>query len=408
MTRARRSPADPTGAADDRFLIACALANTGGVIAYLPLLALILPMRVEAIAGATRIGALTAIAVIGLVVASIANVAFGWLSDRAVARGGTRRRGIMTGLVLLALAYAAVAAADGIAALTVAVAAVQVAVNAVLAPTFALFADEVPDARKGTLGGLIAWAQPVASGLAALLVAAALPSDAVRLALVSLAAILCFVPLLLVRGDGAAAPGTVAEQQATIHGRGLAAATAARLLVQVAGSVVALYLLYYLESIASGMSTARVAARAGSLMTAATLVPLPLALAAGRWSDRTGRRRPFLLAGAILAAAALVVMAVADGWMMAAASYVVFTSATAVFLSLNAGVALQLLPDPRHRGRDMGLFNLANTVPAFVGPGFAWWLATPHDFSALLLVVGAITAAGGLTVLAIPEQRRRG
>jgi hypothetical protein len=62
---------------------------------------------------------------------------------------------------------------------------------------------------------------------------------------------------------------------------------------------------------------------------------------------------------------------------------------------------MQLLPSAAHRGRDLGLLNLANTLPSLVGPALTWWLATPEDFDTVILTVAALTLAGGLTIMAV-------
>ena len=76
-----------------------------------------------------------------------------------------------------------------------------------------------------------------------------------------------------------------------------------------------------------------------------------------------------------------------------------------MFLALHAAFAMQLLPTPAHRGRDLGLLNLTNTLPALLGPLLAWMLATPRDFSAVLLVLAALTLAGGLAMLGVRSRR---
>ena len=48
---------------------------------------------------------------------------------------------------------------------------------------------------------------------------------------------------------------------------------------------------------------------------------------------------------------------------------------------------MQLLPNPHHRGRDLGLLNLANTLPSLLGPPLAWVFATPHDFVGVMLAL---------------------
>lgn len=379
------------------FLLVYALAYAGGVIGYLPLLSLLLPLRVEAVAGDARLGVLTATVIPGALSASAANIAFGWLSDR----NGSRRAWIAGGLALLGAAYAGVAVAASPVALVVAVVGFQAAVNALLAPLLALMAEEIPDAQKGVAGGLLAFGNPIASALSAVLIGWGSLGEAGRLALVPLAAALCVVPLLLTRAQPAE---TTTDIPPAILRRDLALAWAARLLVQVAGNVLSLYLLYYFESIAAEPPR-QLAARVGHLLTIAYLLPLPLAVLAGRLSDRTGRRKPFLLGAAGVAALGLAGMAVARDWSGGAAAFAIYAIGSSVFLALQAAFAMQLLPDPRHRGRDLGLLNLANTLPALLGPLLAWQLATPRDFAPLMLVLAALTLGGGALILVARGRR---
>ncbi len=98
-------------------------------------------------------------------------------------------------------------------------------------------------------------------------------------------------------------------------------------------------------------------------------------------------------------------MAVADDFTSGAAAFCVYATGESVFLALHAGFAMQLLPDSRHRGRDLGLLNLTNTLPALLGPTLTWALATPTDYDAVMLVLAALTLCGGLTILAARRRR---
>ncbi|MBB5714399.1 MFS transporter [Sphingomonas aerophila] len=386
-------------------LILFALAYAGGVIGYLPLLTLLLPVKVEALAGDARLDVLTAIVISGAIVASASNILWGWLSDRSVARGQGRRGWLIGGVAGTALAYAGIAAAATPAQVIAAVILFQVAVNAALAPLIAMMADEVPDAQKGTLGGLLAFANPVAAGLSAGLVATPALGETGRLLLVPLAMIACVVPLLALLP-----PSTPidAEDERPLPGRtrDMAVAWAARLLVQVAGNVLFLYLLYYFESIAADLPRTELQTRTGHLLTLSYLLPLPVALIAGRLSDRSGRRRPVLLAAAAAAALGLCGMAAAASWIEGALAFTTYAVGSAVFLALHSAYAMQLLPSVRHRGRDLGLLNLTNTLPALAGPLLTWWLASPRDFEKLMLLLAALTLAGGLTLLAARPASR--
>ncbi len=406
---ARRPALLNTAQATDRsstgFLLILALAYIGGVVGYLPLLTLLLPVRIDAVAGAGRLGVLAAIVVLGGVSASLSNIAFGWLSDRSVTRGGGRRAWVGTGVAATALSYAAITMATSPTGVILSISAFQVAVNALLAPMLAIMADEVPDAQKGMAGGLLAMANPVASALAAALMAAAALTDAARLAIILIVVVACTFPLLCTRAQPVEPDGSHTVPMKAVLDRDLALAWTARLFVQIAGSALFVYLLYYLESIAPTIAPVTIAARMGTVMIVAYTVPLPVAVLVGRFADRSGRTKPFLFAAAIVAAAGLVGMAVAHDFTSGAVAFCIYTAGASVFLALHASFAMQLLPDPRHRGRDLGVLNLTNTLPGLLGPALTWTLATPRDFHVVMLVLAALTLCGGLIILAARGRR---
>lgn len=385
-------------------LAAFALANAGGVIAYLPLLTLLLPIKVEALAGEARIGVFTATVCAGAVAASLSNILFGWLSDRSVRRGGGRRRWMVGGVVATATSYAVIAAAATPAALLGSIVLFQIAVNALLAPMMALLAEEVPDADKGTAGGLIALGSPIASGMSALLLGQSIAGEGARLAVLAAAIALATLPLALMPARRAVAASPAPDTPARAP-RDLVVAGLARLLVQVAGVVTQTYLFYYFETIVPGPDQAALPMRIGHLMTVAYILPLPIALVLGRVSDLTRRRKPILLLAAAVATAGLLAMAAAEGWRDGAAAYAVYVAGSSVFVALHAALAMQLLPDPRHRGRDLGLLNLANTLPSLLGAPLAWAFATPHDFTGVMLALALLTAVGGIGMLGVRGWR---
>ncbi len=385
------------------FILLVALANAGGVIAFLPLLSLLLPVRIAEIAGEARIGLFTATVIAGALAASISNIAFGWASDRALARGRGRRPWVVVGLALLALSFVAVALAQTPATIILAIILFQIAVNALLSPMFAIMADEVPGAQMGLAGGLIALGSPLASAVGAVMIGLGIAGSGAQLGFVFAAVLICVVPLLRV-------PARHAEPESSrilprLLGRDLAIAWAARLLVQIAGNVLSLYLVYYFISIDPDLSAAKQVGPIGQLMTIAYLLPLPVAILLGRWSDRIGRRKPFLLTAAAIAAIGLFGLALARDWAIAAPAFALYAMGSSVFLSIHSGFAMQLLPSAAHRGRDLGLINLTNTLPALLGPALAWALATPRDFGAVMLLLAALTLVGGGLVLGIRQQR---
>lgn len=396
------------GAAAERrstaFLLLYALANAGGVIGYLPLLTLLLAIKVEALAGEARVDLLTATVIAGAIAASTSNILFGWLSDRSVAHGGGRRGWMVGGLIATVAAYAAIAAADSPATIIGAIVLFQVALNAVLAPLVAVMADEIPDSQKSTTGGLLSLGYPVASGVLALVVGIPALGETGRLMIVVAVAAICLTPLILIR----ARPLPIVDPPraaAAMRRHDLAAAWCARLLFQIAGCVLQLYLLYYFESIVPDGPRDELAARVGNLLTLSFIAPLPIALLFGRLSDRLDRRKPFLVAAAIVTAIGLAGMAAAHSWTAGAIGFACYTIGYSVFLPLQVAFSMQLLPDPRHRGRDLGLFNLTNTLPSLLGPLLTWWLASPRDFTLVMAMLAMLVLCAGLAMLAVRGRR---
>ncbi|HAN88984.1 MAG TPA: MFS transporter, partial [Erythrobacter sp.] len=123
------------------------------------------------------------------------------------------------------------------------------AINAVLAPLFAIIAEEVPAARKGLAGGLLALGNPVAAGFSVLLLAASGLSESARFVLVPLAAAALALPLLAMRArTGDPAPPAAQRRDK----RDIVIASLARLLVQLACATLGLYLLYYFQTLRPG------------------------------------------------------------------------------------------------------------------------------------------------------------
>ncbi|SFP83587.1 MFS transporter [Sphingomonas rubra] len=382
-------------------LLAYALAAAGGVIGYVPLLTLLLPIKVEQLK-LDEYSVLAWCGVAGAVAAALANVGFGWLGDRSTMRGGGRRGWLLAGTAMTALSFVGVVFARDAAAIVASIVAFQFAINAVLAQVNALIAEEVPAAQKGTIAALLTLGNPLAAATSALVIAGA-AGEGSRLAVVALLVAACMLPLMLATPRQPAPIGGPGQVRLSPR-RHLVIASAARLLMQIAASGVGLYLLFFFAALAG--DRAQTHAGVARLLVAATIVPVPVAFLLGRWSDRVGRRRSFLIGPALLATAGLIGMASARSWAVGAACYVGFATGVAVFLALNTSHAMLLLPDGARRGRDLGILNLANTVPQIVAPLLAWWWVKAHDLSAAMAAMAVLTLAAGVLPLLIEEDCR--
>lgn len=391
--------------ASERFVLLYALAWAGGTIGYTPLLTILLPTRVAQLAGKQAgVDWLAYITLSGAVAASVGGILFGYLSDRTRSRRGW----MATGLVLSCLLLLAIGQMTTLAGLIAGIVCWQLALNMMLAPLAALAGDKVPDHRKGMLGGLMAFAPGMGALSGALVTYPGLAAaGSTRLCLVAMLVAACVLPVLLLplpepdgREGGADAPE--APPPAVRRERRLAVIRMwiARLFLQVAEATLFAYLYFWLLTIDPGVSDNQTA----RLFSAIMLVSAPLALLVGRWSDRHDRPMVPLQVCALTSALGLAGMSLAGELPAAMLAYGLFGLSSAVFLALHSAQTLRLLPRPDRRGRDLGLFNLANTVPSLVMPWLAVSLVPAFGFRGLFELLAVLAGMAGLLLTALSRN----
>ena len=385
------------------FLSLFALAWVGAAIAYVPFLTILLPVRIEGLAAASGVAAepvrwLSTLAFAGAIAASAANIAFGWASDLV----GGRRIWVAAGLVLSACLlplFAHVTSLGGLLALLVCW---QLALNMMICPLSAWAGDCVPDAHKGKLGGMMAFAPAGGALVGALITVPGLAGTSERLLIVSLLEVGCVAPLLLF-GASALAPqrerNSVAAATGTPERAVLLRMWLARLLVQISEATLFAYLYFWLRSLDPTASDALTAQVFGGML----LVSAPIALVVGGWADRHNQPLLPLCVGAAGAGAALLLMGASSHSAQAIAAYAMFSLFSSVFLALHSAQTLRVLPRSNRRGRDLGLFNLTNTVPSLIMPGLTMALIPSLGFRALFVLL-AVLAFGASALLVVARR----
>ena len=378
----------PRDAGEDRLLVCYALAWAGGTIAYMPFLNLLLPLRFSELAGQQDLKWLGLTAILGAIAASLANIAFGWLSDLCPRRWRLRWSG--AGIAGLALGYFAIIRASTPALLVVCVVAWQFAVNLYLAPLGAYAAEHVPDRHRGKLGGMLAWA-PGISALTLLGIAQLPENFTIRVLAIPAIALVMFLPLVFLAGRGRWAASEIATEPPPHSGprETLALFWLARFFVQISEALLFAFVFYFLRDLLGG----KLGASDYALINAGVyLAAIPVALAIGVASDRRGRRkRPLLVMIAVLAAGFGIMGASPDPTLVIAA-YVLCVIGSTVFLSLHSAFVMQYLPRRDRLGRDLGFINLTNTLPSMFGTPLALMVVPAWGYSGLLLLLAVSMA----------------
>lgn len=384
------------------FLLLYALASAGGAIAYVPFLTIWLPGRMTELAGPADVQMLGYATFFGAIAASAGGIGFGWLSDLT----RNRRGWILAGLVLSVALLLTVPLAQDIRALVAVIVAWQLTLNMMLGPLAAWAGDSVPDEQKGLLGGLLAFSPALGAWSGALVTWPGLVSSGGRLMVVALLVAGAVLPVLLLGRPRPFPELTMPSEQpagtSPLRPNGPAVRMwFARLLVQIAEAALFAYLYFWFRSIDPDMHDNEKARLFGLALTLA----IPIALAGGRWADRNDRPFLPLVIGAGVSAAGMVGMAFAIEPDMAKASYLIFGVATTVFLSLHTSQTLRILPHFDRRGRDLGIFNLTNTVPSLIMPWLTISLVPGFGFDALFLLLAGLAAIAVLLLATMPRLR---
>ena len=395
-----------------------AAAWLGANLGFIPLLVLLLPRRVAAIAPDGALAALSGLLLLGGVTASLAHIASGAMGDFCMLRHGTRRPVAIAGLAGLIASYVALARAEYFAVLAVGVVCFQVTLNMLYAPLGALMTDYVPDARKGRVAGwlnaglplsllmvpLFTWGWPADSPMAFYAVAAAIAALA--------------MPLLIIWPFAKVAPMPANADPAghlhakNIHRADLMLAWSGRLFMQMGACMMVNYLFIYLLRLRhfpylSAMPDPTLAVGRLSFLTSGAA--MMGSIAAGYGADARGFRRFPMVVAALIAGGALVVFANPSSWPVLWAAYGIFQIALIGYLAIDSALVTQLLRSHPRRGTYLGLMNLTNTLPAIILPVFTLGdtahAAGSAALSHTILGCAAMCAAAAAVVACIRSQR---
>jgi MFS family permease len=340
-----------------------------------------LPLRINSLVGIKQAPSnLALVAGTGALVSIFGNPFFGRMSDRTSSRLGMRRPWMVIGLVGGTIGILIVALAPSIPVLLVGWCIVQLFFNALLAALVAVLPDQVPRAQRGQVSGLLGVCLPIAAVSGTFLVKL-FTGHPIATFLVPCATggffILLFAVALKDRRLARAARPTwsLREFANTFYVRprtspDFAWAFGSRFLFLMAYALLTTYEAYFLLSrIRSAVADVPQQIFVGTVTQSVLIVAA--SLIAGKLSDRTGRRKIFVFIASIVYGVAMFAVAIAsnfNGFLLGMAiSGLGFGMYTAVDLALVADV----LPDPDHNAKDLGVFNIAGALPFSIAPACA-------------------------------------
>ncbi|MGF0171704.1 MFS transporter [Streptomyces sp. Marseille-Q5077] len=407
-TRPSGALAEPVDRVGRGWTAALSLANVAIWVGWYGPLQLLLARQAEDFAPGSGMSKETLLAWVtgaGAVVSLLANPFFGALSDRTTARWGRRTPWIVAGAAGGALSLLLLAGAGGLWAMAVGWCLVQLTLNASFAAVTAAVPDRVPRLQRGVVGGWLGAAQilgaVVGTGLAT--AAGGIAAGYAACAVFAVAGVLPYVlryrDLKLAAADRPAWSWSSFARGFWLSPRrypDFGWAWLTRFLINLSNALVILYLLYYLRDRLHHDDPEQgvlILTAVNSVTLVATVV------VGGAWSDRVGRRKPFVMWAGVLMAAATGLLAGWQTWPGAIVVAALLGLGLGVFMSVDFALMTDVLPTARDRGKDLGVINVANALPQVAAPALAAPIVTHlGGYRMLYLVAAAAGLAGAVLV----------
>jgi MFS family permease len=143
----------------------------------------------------------------------------------------------------------------------------------------------------------------------------------------------------------------------------------------------------------------------GTLVQSLALVAVsPLA---GRLSDRSGRRKVFVILAAHVYAGALLVLAGATGVSGYLVGMGLGGAGFGMYMAVDVALVVDVLPDTASAAKDLGVLNIAGALPFAIAPALAPGILALGDgsYGILYAVAGACACLGAAAIVPIKGIR---
>jgi MFS family permease len=357
---------------------------------------------------------------VGAVFAIVSNPIFGHLSDRTRSRFGRRRPWLVGGMLGGSAALLIIAQAENVTSVLAGWCLAQLSFNAVLAAMVAVLPDQVREQQRGTVSGVIAICLPLGQALGTLIVRGV--SGSTMLTFMLPAALGTMAVLVLAWKlpdrvsdrvtDRVAAKATFRDSLRAFwmdprDHPDFAWACLSRFLFAMGGTLITAYQPYYLIE-RLGFADTEVAGRIFQAVVIQTLVMVVFGLISGKLSDLLRRRKIFVIMGGAFYGAGLWLIAVAGSYPVFVAGMAVMGMGHGMYFGTDLALVTGVLRSrPHASGNDLGLLNVANTLPqSFTAAlGSLILQSSGGNYQLLFLLAGCSALLSSFAILPLRSVR---
>lgn len=374
---------------------------------------ILLPQQITLTLGEQdKVANLAIVASIGAFVAMLAQPIAGQVSDRTRSRFGRRAPWILVGALAGGLALVGLAFANSLVGIVIAWTLVQIGYNFAQGPLSAMMPDRVPVSRRGTFSALFGIGGMV--GALGGQIVGSLFFNSITAGYIIFAVIAVIVLSLFVitnpdysSRNFASEPFSFAEFLRTfwvnpVKHPDFFWAFTGRMLLNIGYFVVTAYQLFLLTDYFDVERPETVIPLLGLLGIVGIMVSTAIS---GPLSDRVGRRKPFVIASATVTSLAYLfpwIWPDLTSWIIMT---VIAGFGIGMFQAVDTALISEVLPSAKSFAKDLGVVNIAGTLPQALAPGVAGAIVLLFGYPALFPIAIVLGLLGAVAVLFIKSVR---
>ncbi|MFD4423202.1 MFS transporter [Agromyces sp. NPDC058484] len=374
---------------------------------------ILLPLQIQGIDEANKAANLAIVTGIGAFAAMIVSPIAGLISDRTRSRFGRRTPWILGGAIATGLTLFGMGFANGVVQLVIAWTIMQITLNLMISPLTALLPDRVPSAVRGAFSTLVGIGMMVGI-LGGQILGASLASDIQAAYLILPGLMIVIIALFVVFCPDTDSRSRVNEKFSFVvflktfwvsprQHPDFFWGFMSRLTLYTGYFIITGYQLYLLQDYI-GLGDGAVALV--PVLGLVHLVVIVVALAfAGPLSDKIGRRKPIVIGAALLMGISMLAPMI----MPTVTGMFVFTAICSLgfgaYMSVDAALMSEVLPSEGTFAKDLGVLNIAATLPQTIGPFLGGAIVVGLGYIGLFPVAIALAIIGALCIAPIKSVR---
>ncbi|OAN56596.1 MULTISPECIES: MFS transporter [unclassified Sphingobium] len=362
------------------FIAVYVLAQFGIWVALLTPVVITMALRVGAIATEAEKGRwLGIILAIGGFVALVVTPICGALSDRTRSRFGRRRPWLLGGLLVSGAGLVVLGSAPNLLLLGLGWVVCQAGFNAMQAACLPILPDVIPVRMQGRVAGMLGMTSTAGTFAGSWITQFTQSSDLLMFLAPFAITVVGIVTLCLILPDRPASPDEDRPVGVGAMLRHIAApfrdwdfswAFGSRFLIMMAWSFLLTYQLFFLTdqlSLPKSDATQVMVKSMGIIATAT----IGISMIGGFITDWTGRRKPLVFLAAVLEGAGFLTIALAPSVDQFLVGVAMAGIGKGLYFAVDLALLAAILPSDQDRAKDMGVFQIANSLPQSLAPAIA-------------------------------------